>query len=309
MEIGFIGLGAMGGNMAARLQSAGHRLTIYDQRRSAGEAHEGCGAIWADTPAKVAEASELVFASLPGPPEIEATGLGPSGILQGLRPSGTYIDLSTNSPSMARKVNAAFAAKGCFTLDAPVSGGPAMAAAGTLTLWVSGDENAFNKYRSVMEIIGKKVSYVGASGAASVVKLVNNTIRFGMTAVTAEIFTLGVKAGVEPQALYEALRQGNIGQSRTFDGLIDQFLTGIFDPPSFALRLGHKDVSLTMALAREYGVPTRLASLTLEEMTEAMARGWADRDSRVFTLLQEERAGVNIEIDPKKLRAVRADDK
>jgi 3-hydroxyisobutyrate dehydrogenase len=115
---------------------------------------------------------------------------------------------------------------------------------------------------------------------------------------------MGVKAGVDPLTLWKAVRQGAGGRRRTFDGLADQFLPGTFDPPAFALKLAHKDVSLATALAREVGVPMRLANLTLEELTEALNRGWAQRDSRVAMLLQEERAGVQIAVPADKLREV-----
>src|SRR5262249_28275254 len=114
-------------------------------------------------------------------------------------------------------------------------------------------------------------------------------------------FTMGVKAGVDPLILFEAIRQGVIGRRRTFDALIDQFLPGTYDPPAFALRLAHKDVSLATALGRELGVPMRLCNLALEEMTEALNRGWGERDSRAAMLLQQERAGVNIAVDREAL--------
>jgi 3-hydroxyisobutyrate dehydrogenase len=115
---------------------------------------------------------------------------------------------------------------------------------------------------------------------------------------------MGVKAGVDPLTIWKAVRQGAGGRRRTFDGLADQFLPGTFDPPWFALRLAHKDVSLAVALGRENKVPMRLANMTLEEMTEAMNRGWADRDSRVAMLLQEERAGVEIKVPAAALKEV-----
>ena len=114
---------------------------------------------------------------------------------------------------------------------------------------------------------------------------------------------MGVKAGVEPLALWQAVRQGALGRRQTFDGLVDQFLPGVFEPPAFALRLAHKDVTLATALGRELNVPMRLANLALQELTEALNRGWAERDSRVAMLLQEERAGVTIAVDPGALRA------
>ena len=120
----------------------------------------------------------------------------------------------------------------------------------------------------------------------------------------AEVFTLGVKAGVDPLTLFEAVRQGALGRQRTFDRLADQFLPATYDPPAFALKLAHKDVSLATQLAREVGVPMKLANITLAEMTEAMNRGWSARDSRIAMALQTERAGVQIEVDPAALRAV-----
>ena len=112
----------------------------------------------------------------------------------------------------------------------------------------------------------------------------------------------------EPLALFEAVRQGAIGRARTFDLVINQFLPGVFDPPAFALRLAHKDVSLATALGRELDVPMPLANLALDELTTALNRGWAERDSRAAMLLQEERAGVTIAVDPDRIRdAVRRD--
>jgi len=133
---------------------------------------------------------------------------------------------------------------------------------------------------------------------------VHNCAGYAIGTALAEVFTMGVKAGVEPLALFEAVRQGALGRRRTFDGLIDQFLPGVYDPPAFMLRHAHKDVSLAVALGKEVAVPMRLCNLTLEEMTEALNRGWAERDSRSALLLQQERAGVKIAVDAERLQAV-----
>ncbi|HKF73751.1 MAG TPA: NAD-binding protein, partial [Stellaceae bacterium] len=134
--------------------------------------------------------------------------------------------------------------------------------------------------------MGDRARYVGPIGAGSVAKLVHNCAGYALQTVLAEVFTLGVKGGVDPLALFEAVRQGASGRRRTFDSVIDQFLPNVYDPPSFALKLAHKDVTLATALGRELGVPMRLCNMALEEMTEAMNRGWAGRDSRVAMLLQ-----------------------
>jgi 3-hydroxyisobutyrate dehydrogenase len=154
----------------------------------------------------------------------------------------------------------------------------------------------------VLDAIGDQAIHVGPIGAGSVAKLVHNCAGYAIQCALAEVFTLGVKAGVEPLALWQAVRKGALGRQRTFDRLADQFLRGEYEPPAFTLRLAHKDVSLATALGREHHVPMRLANLALEELTEALNRGWGDRDSRVAMLLQEERAGVQVRVDETRLR-------
>lgn len=302
MRIGFIGLGTMGRHMAANLQRAGHLLAVHDVRREAAEAHLAAGATWAATPREAATEAEIVFTSLPGPPEVEAVALGANGIIAGLAPGAAYFDLSTISPSLVRKLHAAFAERGLAMLDSPVSGGPGGAESRKMAIWVGGSEDVFARFKPVLDAMGDQARYIGPIGSASVAKLVHNCANYGVLAVLAEVFTLGVKAGVEPLALWQAVRQGVLGRRRTLDGLIDQFLPNRYDPAAFALRLAHKDVALATALGRELGVPMRLSNLTLEEMTEAMNRGWAARDSRVSMVLQEERAGVAIAVDPETIK-------
>jgi 3-hydroxyisobutyrate dehydrogenase-like beta-hydroxyacid dehydrogenase len=304
MNIGFIGLGTMGRHMASHLIKAGHALTVHDLRRDAAAPHLQAGARWADTPRAVAAASEVVFTSLPGPPEVEAVALGEQGLLSGLAAGRVYFDLSTNAPALVRRLHAAFAERQVHMLDAPVSGGPRGAETRRLALWVGGDEGVFKRYKPVLDAIGDQAYYVGPIGAGSVAKLVHNCAGYVIQTALAEVFTMGVKAGVDPLGLWKAVRQGAGGRRRTFDGLIDQFLPGTFEPPAFALRLAHKDVTLATALGREHKVPMRLANITLEEMTEALNRGWGERDSRVAMLLQEERAGVDIRVPPAAIRQV-----
>ncbi|MEK7702030.1 MAG: NAD(P)-dependent oxidoreductase [candidate division NC10 bacterium] len=302
MKIGFIGLGTMGRHMASNLMKAGHELVVHDVRREAAAPHLQAGAGWADAPRAVAEATDVVFTSLPGPPEVEAVALGERGLLAGLAAGKVYFDLTTNAPALVRRIHEVFAARGIHMLDAPVSGGPRGAETRKLALWVGGDESIFTRYKPVLDAIGDQAYYVGPIGAGSIAKLVHNCAGYVIQTGLAEVFTLGVKAGVEPLALWKAVRQGARGRSRTFDGLVDQFLPGKFEPASFALRLAHKDVTLATALGREHRVPMRLANITLEEMTEALNRGWGERDSRVAMLLQEERAGVEIRVAEAAIR-------
>ena len=124
MDIGFIGLGTMGNHMATNLQKAGHELVVHDIRREAAERHLEAGAVWADSPAELAERVEAVFTSLPAPPDVEAVVLGENGLLEAIQPGSVFFDLSTNSPALVRRMHAIFAERGVAMLDAPVSGGP-----------------------------------------------------------------------------------------------------------------------------------------------------------------------------------------
>lgn len=309
MKIGFIGLGTMGAFMAANLQKSQYKLVVTDVRRDAAKQHIDNGAEWADSPKAIAEQCDIVFTSLPGPPEVESVVFGENGILAGAHPGMAYFDLSTNSQALMRRVNAALAEKGAYGFDAPVSGGPKGAQTGKLAIWVGGDKAVFDKCKKVLDAIGDQAAYIGPIGQATVAKLVHNMAGYAIQTAMAEVVTMGVKAGMDPVDLWAAIRQGALGRRRTFDRIADQFLPGKYDPPAFALKLAHKDVTLAVQMGRELGVPMRFCNLTLEEMNEARNRGWDHRDSRVPMLLQAERAGVELKADPARIQAILDADK
>ena len=289
MRIGFIGLGAMGRPMAASLQRAGHDLQVHDLRRVEG---------FANFKASVTEAAkdcEVLFTSLPGPAEVGA-------IAPQIQSVKAWFDLSTNSPAKVRELHQKLQGKGIQLLDAPVSGGPRGAESGKLAIWVGGDPVVFEKFKPILKAIGDQPYYVGPIGAGTVAKLAHNAASFTVQAALAEIFTLGVKAGVEPLALFKALRQGATGRKRTFDRLPEHFLPGVYDPPAFTLRLAHKDMSLAMELAAAEGVPMKIGQAALDELAAAMQRGWSDRDCRVAMTLQEERAKVSVRVPRERLQ-------
>ena len=292
--VGFVGLGTMGGRMVTNLQKAGYKVVVHDLQRQSASHHLQAGAEWADTPRALAEKSDVIFTSLPEPADVERVALGADGLIEGVKKGAAYFDLSTNAQSVVKKIHEAFAAKGAHMLDAPVSGGPSGAASRKMAIWVGGDKAMYEKHKPVLDAMGDKAAYIGPIGSATVAKLVHNMSGYAITCALAETFTMGVKAGMDPVALWEAVRQGVGGRRLTFDGLLDQFLPGKYDPPAFALKLAHKDVGLATALGRELGLPMRICNLTLAEMTEAMNRGWEGRDSRVVMLLEQERAGVEI---------------
>jgi len=310
MRVGFIGLGMMGKGMAANLQKAGHQLVVHDLSRAAAEPFLAKGAVCANSPKEVGAQSEIVFTSLPVPADVEQVALGANGLIEGMRPDTAFFDMSTNSVAMVRKINAAFAEKNLYMLDSPVSGGPSGAASGKMAIWVGGDEQIFNRHKTVLDAMGDQAAYIGPIGAGTIAKLVHNCTSAVMGVALAEVFTMGVKAGVDPVDLWEAVRQGATGRVRTFDRLGQRFLTGQHDPADFALRLLHKDVGLAVGLGREVGVPMRLANMAYEELTEAMNRGWGARNSTVGQLLQVERAGIEpLAADLQRIAAVLDADK
>jgi len=219
MRVGFIGLGLMGSGMTNNLQKAGHKLVVHDQRKEAAAKLLAGGAEWASSPRDVAAQSEIVFTSLPGPPEFEAVAVGKNGLLEGMQKGQPLFDLSTNSPTTVRRIHAAFAERGVHMLDAPVSGGPQGAKSGRLALWVGGSQAIFERHKALLDAMGDQARHVGPIGAGSVAKLVHNCAGYALQRVLAEVFTLGVKGGVEPLALFEAVRQGAVGRRRSFDGL------------------------------------------------------------------------------------------
>ena len=292
MKVGFIGLGAMGRGMAANLQMAGFELVVHDIARTAATPFVEKGAAWADAPRALAEACDVVLTSLPTPADVKAVASGDSGLLAGLRNGATWFDLSTNAVDVVRSLHATCASSGVAFLDAPVSGGPAGAASGRMAIWVGGDRPTFEARKAILDAMADQVRHIGDIGAGTIAKLVHNSASVILSAGLIEVFSMGVKAGVEPLALWEAIRQGALGRQRTFELLGTRFLHGKFDPPSFALRLLNKDMQLALQLGREVNVPMRLAELAGAELTEAMSRGMGGLDSQAFLDLQRERAGI-----------------
>lgn len=301
MRIGFIGLGRMGAAMAHNLLRAGHSLSVHDIRPEAAAAHVAAGAVWAESPAEAARAAEIVFTCLPGPAEVEQAVMGPAGVLQGMERGSIHVDLSTNAPSVVRALAGHMQPRGCIACDAPVSGGVTAAENASLQVMVGCDEAAFRRIEPVLRGIGSRISHTGPVGSATVAKLVHNLLYIATRSVMAEAFTLGVKAGVDPDALLEAVRGSAFGQGLMLSHFMPEMvLKGRFEPVRFAMRLARKDVGLATALARELDVPMPLAGLTEQMLVEATARGWGDRDYGEAFLLQEERAGVQVRSRAKK---------
>ena len=292
MKVGLIGVGKMGTGIGMNILRAGYDLVVHDIRPERTEPHLEAGASRADSPREVAASSDVIFTSLPGPDEVEEVSLGENGLMQGVTAGKTYFDLTTNSPSLVRRLHGIFLERDVHMLDAPVSGGPWGAASGQMAIWIGGDESVFNTHLPLLGTMADEISYLGPSGAGVTAKLVHNCTGFVLYATLAETFSMGIKAGLEPDILWETLRKGMLGRRPLFDCLWRNFLPSNYDAADFALELAVKDVRLATDLAAELDVPMHLANHTLEELKKAVERGWGSKDARISMLLQLERAGL-----------------
>ena len=297
--IGFIGLGNMGEGMAGNIQKTGYPMVVHDLQEAATRPFLEREARLASSPADVARLSEVTFTSLPGPNEVEEVFVGSEGLLEGARDGGIYVDLSTSRPTLIREIAPLFRAKG-----APVSGGKSGAASGNLAVMVGGERDIYERIKPILDSFGDKVFYAGSIGAGSVAKLVHNMIGHGVRQAIAEGLTLGVKAGVEPEPLWECIRRGALGRmSILHEGIPRGWFQGDFDTVSFAHELSRKDIRLATELGREFNVPMPVANLAEQIAIQCANRGWGNKDSSVSFLLQEEVAGVEVRapnVDPER---------
>ena len=288
MRLGFVGTGTMGAPMAGCLIDAGHQLTVYDVRPGATAALCARGARSAENPAAVAGASEVVFTSLPGPTEVELAALDSgSGILAGLPQGGAYVDLTTNSPSVTRRVAEACRTRGVDMLDAPVSGRPP-----TMTVMVGGDEAVFARYRPLLAAMAGNIFYVGGPGAGCAAKLVTQYLGYTNFIAALEGMLIGAKAGIELGVLAQIVPV-SAGASRTFDNIPRSVLPGSFTAGG-TLDIVAKDLQLACELAREVGAPAHLGLLAHDVLRRAQAQGWGQEGFPVAARILEAMAGAEL---------------
>jgi 3-hydroxyisobutyrate dehydrogenase len=297
MKIGFIGVGSIGAPIAGQLLAAGHSLLVHDRRPAAAEALIAAGARWAPSPAALAAECEVVATCLPGPSEMAAVCLGPAGIAELLRPGALYLDHTTNSPLLVRRVHARLAERGVAMLDAPVSGGMEGARTRDLLVMAGAEPAAFARARPLLDAIAKRVLHTGGIGTGSIAKIMHNCANFALDQIMAECWTAAVKAGIDAAMIVRVFDEAALGHMMDLKvRLPDTYLRGDF-APRFSLALARKDLGLALELARATLTPMRLAALCEQEMIEAIGRGWADRDASIFLTLQEERAGVRVRLE------------
>jgi len=270
--IGFIGLGSMGSGMTRNLQKAGYQLVVNDVRREAAAELVAGGATWADTAADVAARSEIVITMLPTPRHVAEVVNGPSGILAGIADGGTWIDMSTSVPEVADQVRTAHAERGLRVLDAPVSGMSVGAATGMLQIFVGGDSDDYTRVRPVLEAMGdpERILHVGGHGAGYAVKLMINQLWFSHLVATAEVLSVGVRAGVDLKVLRDALIASPANSNFVENDVSCILEDGDYDE-GFAIALACKDLGLSIDLARSVGVPTELSALVEQVYRRARA--------------------------------------
>lgn len=272
-RVGFVGTGIMGAPMARNLIRAGFSVTVWNRTASKAAPLVEEGAVNAASPAAVAAASEVTFSCVSDSPDVEAVALGPGGILEGAEPGSVYIDCSTISPEVARRVEQAASSRGVAMLDAPVSGGDVGARNGTLAVMVGGDPAVFERCRPVLEAIGETIVYVGPSGSGQVVKLCNQVAGALNLMAMAEAITLSRRAGVDPAKMIEVVSKGAAG-SWMLANLGPRAVAGDF-APGFMVDLMQKDLRLVLETAAQTDTPLPGAALVNQvlRMLQAQDRG------------------------------------
>ena len=277
MKLGFVGLGNLGGQLAASLLRAGFALTVHDRDEAAVAGLVAAGASAAGSPRAVAEAADCVITCLPSPRAVSDVVSGAGGVIEGLRRGGIWIDMSTNDPHELERLAALAAARGIATLECPVTGGVHKAATGEITVLAGGDEAVFEAHRGLLEAMGAPVIYVGALGKASSIKLITNMLAFIHLVALGEALMLAKRGGIPLETAFEVIRASS-GNSFVHESESQVILNGSYDI-GFTLDLAVKDLGLALELGRELGVPLELAELSSRRSC-ARARATAARPGR-----------------------------
>jgi 3-hydroxyisobutyrate dehydrogenase-like beta-hydroxyacid dehydrogenase len=274
-KIGFVGLGHMGGNMAARLLDAGHEVYGEERQREHARALETAGLRWRDTPREVAEAAEIVFTSLPDDDALESAASGPDGLLAGLTAGKTWVDVSTVSPSVSRELAEQARKRGAAMLDAPVSGSVPQVQQGTLTIMVGGDEDAYRRIEPILRELGTPTR-IGENGQGLALKLaINISLAVQMLAFS-EGLLLATRDGVDPKLALTVMSESPIGSP-----MLKARAPLVLDLPDdawFDVNLMHKDITLALAMAHQLDIELLSAKAAAEELTQAEQLGYGARD-------------------------------
>ena len=278
MDVGFIGLGAMGALIVPRLLAAGHRVTGWNRSRDKAAPLTAAGMAWADCPRAVAAQCEIVFSIVTDGTAVRAVALGPDGVLAGLRPGGIYADMSTISPDVSREVAAEFAKAGRFMLDSPISGSPVTVVAGNASVMVGGDAGAFERAKPVMLAIGPKVTHIGGNGLACQMKIAVNLLLMVEVICFGEAIALAEKGGVAREVAVDAVLK-SVAASPVLGYRGPFILEGKMPAVPLAdVTLQQKDMLLALDLGRRLGSPVPLAAAANEMMNACRGLGIDHRD-------------------------------
>ncbi len=290
-EIGFIGTGTIGSPIAVRLIEAGHTLCVFDIDAQATRVHEERGARRAASVRELAESCAIVFLSLPGPKQIKEVMLGDDGVFAHAREGTAVLDLSTNSIALNRQIAAEAVTRGMHYLDAPVSGGKVGAAAGKLAVMVGGDQAVFESTRYLIESFGENIFYMGAPGAGTLTKLINNQIFLSASVLIQEGFVMGVKAGMDPSAVLEVLK---VSSAASVLGRAPLFLSRKFETDIFALAIAAKDIEVALASAEALGAEMPMTAAASGVYQRALADGLGTQDFYATVKVLEAAACVTL---------------
>ena len=289
-NVGFVGVGRMGGPMCRRLIEAGNSLTIFDKSDAAMRPLEALGAKRVDSPAAVASAAEIVLASLPTPPIVQAAALGPQGVIEGSRVK-IFIDVSTTGSTYAKRVAEGLKAKNIVAVDAPVSGGVAGAEKGTLAVMVSCDDETFATVKPVVEVIGKLFHVGKQPGQGQTMKLLNNLLSATAMAISSEAVVMGVKAGLDPAVMIDVINSGSGMNTASRDKFPRSVLPRTFDF-GFATGLMVKDVRLALEEMKQLGLSMEVADAVGRLWETVISAEGAESDFTAAIKPIEKKAGV-----------------
>ena len=259
MRIGFIGLGVMGRRIAANIIKSGYNLKVFDLVEEAVEELKDLGADAASSPADTAAGSDIIFTSLPNEDIVKKVITGQDGVLKGASQGAIIVDLSSITPGVIKAIGRDAAEKRIFVLDAPVSGGAVGAEKGTLTVMIGGDVKVVEKARPVINTFSKKVYHLGELGAGDTAKLVNNLLLGVNMAAVSEALVLGVKAGLDPDVMYDLISQSS-GSSYALEAKYPGFISERNFKPGFTIDLQYKDLELALSMSKELGMPLMIGS-------------------------------------------------
>lgn len=293
MKVGFIGVGNMGGPMCRNIvKNSNHEVVVFDLDAAAVKSCTDLGATLGASVADVAARCDVVITSLPMPKIVEEVALGERGIAAHAKPGTVYIDLSTNSASVAKRVAAGMAAKGIRMLEAPVSGGVPRAVDGSIVIMVGGDEDLCDAQRPLFSSFSAEVVHVGEVGMGSVAKLINNMLAFCNMSAAAEALMMGAKSGIDLKKLDQVISNAS-GNSASYRSIAAKAFAGNFKP-AFALDLAHKDLRLALELADELGVPGMIAPQVLNLMRMARGMGMGGDDCASVIRVYEKALGLEV---------------